>query len=141
MVVPPHLAIECEAQILSVEAIRGGMTGEGESPRWYDAGSDEEDNLCFEGVKGESTISTPSDQAVHRVLNTCHQYSRVRTPTEYGAIIGECSPDSIVVIDESYGLVEGQRPKGRRADSPLRETHTSSTFGTCVAVVISHISM
>ena len=73
------------------------------------------------------------------MLNTCHQHSRVRTPAEHGAIISECNTNSVVVIDETYGLVERQRPKGRGADAPLWEAHTSGAFGTHVTVVISHI--
>ena len=72
-------------------------------------------------------------------LDACQQHGRVGASAENGAVVGECNPNSVVVIDEAQGLVESKQPEGRGANSPLRETHASGAFGTCVTMVVGHV--
>ena len=61
VIMPPHPAIECESQVLSIQAVRDGMTRDGESSGRNCSGAGEEDNLGYHEIEGESAVHTPVD--------------------------------------------------------------------------------
>ena len=65
----------------------------------------------------------------------------VRAATEDGAVPRKRNTKGGAVVNELDGLVEGEGPEGRGANSPLGEPHARGTRGFVKAMVVGHIAV
>ena len=50
-------------------------------------------------------------------------------------------PQGIISVNETDCVIKGQRPETGRANTPLREAHTSGALGGEMAVMVRHIAV
>ena len=141
VIVPPESSIQRKPKILGRVAVWDRMTCHGESSRGDGAGTGEEDNLGFGGIKGEAAGGPPLHQAIHSTLDPGNKKGWVIAIAEDGTVVCEGNPKGILVVDEADGFVEGQGPKASRADTAPGEAHAGGTLSGEVSVVVGHVCL